>query len=78
MVKVKDNIELSELKKFGFTKNGDEYVYTEDMSLEMLCVQTNRCIYIETKAMYYGAIVEDLLHKLFELIQAGIVEKVGK
>ena len=76
MVKVKDNIELKELERFGFERKGDEYVYTETMSLEMLCVQKNRNIYIETKASFYGAIVEDLLYKLFDIIQAGIVEKV--
>ena len=78
MIKVKDNIELKELEKFGFTKKGDEYVYTEKMSLEILAVQKNRNIYIETKATYYGAIVEDLFYKLFELIEEGIVEKVER
>lgn len=78
MIKVKDNIELKELERFGFIKKGDEYVYTEKMSLEILAVQKNRNIYIETQAAYYGAIVEDLFYKLFELIEEGIVEKVER
>ena len=76
MLKVKDSIDLKQLKDLGFKQAGNgEYFYETATSLECIFVQPNRHIYIETKSMYYGAIVEDLLYKLFDLIQEGIIEK---
>jgi hypothetical protein len=44
---------------------------------EKIAVMDNRHIYFETEAKYYGAIVEDdAVVTLFDLIQAGLVEKV--
>lgn len=79
MLKIKDNINLEELKKFGFEKYKNEYVYIEDCSAETLCVQENRYLYFKLDHIsIYGAIVEDLLSKLFDLIQVGFVEKDGE
>ena len=76
MLKLKDDIDLKELEKFGFREHKGEYIYTNDTSLELLCIQQNRNIYFEMSYVgICGAIVEDLLFKLFDLIQAGFVEK---
>ena len=78
MLKIKDNVDLKELEKYEFYENDKgEYEYVEHNCDEILRVQNNRYIYIETIHRYYGAIVEDLLYKLFDLIQAGLVEKVA-
>ncbi|MBQ8443755.1 MAG: hypothetical protein IJX25_00165 [Clostridia bacterium] len=77
MLKIKDNIDLKELEKLGFEKIKREYVFTNNTSLEMMCIQENRNIYFEVKSIgICGAIIEDLLYALFELIQLGYVEKV--
>ena len=76
MLKIKDNVDLKELEKFGFVNNG-EWFYTDDRTREILCIQENKYIYFELEEVgLYGALVEDLLYKLFDLIQAGLVEKV--
>lgn len=79
MLKIKKD-KMQELEKFGFKKNNfDEYIYTEDNSIEELCVQNDGCLYFELcRVPIYGAIVEDLLFKLFDLIKNNMVEKDGK
>lgn len=79
MLKIKED-KMQELEKFGFKKNNsDEYIYTEDNSIEELCVQNDGCLYFELyRVPIYGAIVEDLLFKLFDLIKADMVEKVDE
>ena len=78
MLKIKDNVDLKELKKFGFVETKDEYIYRNDETWESVKVQIkNRYIYYELEEFgFYGAIIEDFLYKLFDLIQAGLVEKV--
>ena len=76
MLKIKDDVDLKELEPYEFYENDNgEWEYTDHDSDEIIRVQKNRYIYIETIQRYYGAIVEDLLPKLFDLIQAGFVEK---
>lgn len=76
MLKIKDNVDLKELIDLGFRQAGNGgYFYETATSLECIFVQPNRHIYIETKSTSYNAIVEDLLYKLFDLIQEGIIEK---
>lgn len=78
MLKIKDNVDLKELETYEFYENDKgEWEYTDYDSDEIIRVQKNRYIYIETIPRYYGSIVEDLLSKLFDLIQAGLVEKVS-
>lgn len=80
MLKIKDNVELKELEKFGFKRCEKDYIYTDGESREMVCVQLrNKYIYCEIERVsIYGAIFEDLLGVLFDLISAGLVEKVGE
>lgn len=79
MLKIKED-KMQELEKFGFKKNNfDEYIYTEDNSIEELRVLSDGCLYFELyRVPVYGAIVEDLLFKLFDLIKNDMVEKVDE
>lgn len=73
MLKIKDNIPLTELEKFGFEFNGKEWQYTNFTS-EGLFVQDNRCIYILVDNIF--DIAEDTFGILYDLIKADMVEKV--
>lgn len=79
MLKIKDNVDLKELEKFGFEKYQDYYnnVYRSDCdNSDILFINvTNRYIYCEDCSGF--SICEDgSLNALFDLIQAGLVEKV--
>lgn len=80
MLKIKDDIALKELEKFGFELDEDlgAWTFIDGVSNEILAVQTrNKYIYFELwEVGFCGAVIEDLLFKLFDLIQAGLVEKV--
>lgn len=84
MLKIKDSVDLKELEKFGFKPNPhckDDKLAVNfyEHGWEKIAVMDNRHIYFETEAKYYGAIVEDeAVDTLFDLIQAGLVEKMEK
>ena len=72
MLKIKDNVDLKELEKFGFEKecrsfNGESkelYTYGEMI------------IFVDTREIHSFRMRMDTVIKLFDLIQAGLVEKV--
>lgn len=71
MLKIKDNIDLKELEKFGFTKIRSNYLYDAN------CIHN----YIEIIEYSRKINIVDLSNKkiedkIFDLIQAGLVEKV--
>lgn len=72
MLKIKDNVDLKELEKFGFEKGNkydwEDYIYDEDFYIK------DRQIVIESE--WYGYSLDRLTEILFDLIQAGLVEKV--
>lgn len=75
MLKIKDDVDLKELEKFGF--KWDEY-YTEYYIFsknkdEKVSVTEDRRILIED---FSGFSIVEYLDVLFDLIQAGLVEKV--
>ena len=72
MLKIKDNIDLTELEKFGFEFNGKEWQYAT--TSEVLGVQDNRYISILTDNMFNVA--EYTFGILYDLIKADMVEKV--
>lgn len=84
MLKIKDNVDLKELEKFGFEPNvnrtnSELAVNFYEHGWEKIAVMKNRYIYLETEGKYYGAIIEDkAVDTLFDLIQTGLVEKVEK
>ncbi len=81
MLKIKDNVPLEELEKFGFKKN--VYKYFDDE----FYISKNREIIIGIERNYdeldmvgkYTCIEtpKEMLDKLYDLIQAGLVEKVS-
>ena len=84
MLKIKDNIELKELEKFGFmyiedkSSNGD-FSYCEKLlgSNSILGVSApGRVIYSNITITETTYIFSDGLDVIFDLIQAGLVEKV--
>lgn len=76
MLKIKDNVDLKELEKFGFEEKGGGFVYGDDQEC-CLYVEADRNIGVYCVTTCIDTDVEDyILNKLFDLIQAGLVEKV--
>lgn len=74
MLKIKDNVDLKELKNLMFLESEQYYYYpVVDCSVELRVWKSDRTLYISVND--YEDYVEDL-DKLFDLIQAGLVEKV--
>ena len=74
MLKIKDNIDLKELEKFGFifyhyVDKHDYYVFPDSKDTEL-------SVFIETRQIYAESYLNNL-DKLYDLIQAGLVEKVS-
>ena len=82
MLKIKDNVDLKELEKFGFE-------YSDlfgDKKYEKLCVDSDcdLCVNALTREIYHANYMTadmvcealDLCIALFDLIQTGLVEKV--
>lgn len=71
MLKIKDNVDLKELEKFGFEYGIDNH-YIKDISYSVTCF-----VSIENRQIWFGCTeVISSLEILFDLIQAGLVEKV--
>ena len=79
MLKIKDNVDLKELEKFGFeyreysleSSNYRFYDFTPNNSISVIQIEiTSRLIYLNDNNKYDG------LSKIYDLIQAGLVEKV--
>ena len=73
MLKIKDNIDLKELEKFGFVDKKRDFI-NNDFGGEFIGVDKfNRGIYIQVENMY--SIAEDSFGLIFDLIKADLVEK---
>lgn len=73
MLKIKDNIDLKELEKFGFVKyhyreNHDYYMYPE---IENYAIY----IFIENREIMVDKFYDNHLTIIYDLIQAGLVVK---
>lgn len=75
MLKIKDNVDLKELEKFGlkFSKTYNNYRLFEKESIVVDC--KSREIGLEDNS-FYNIVTDRPLNILFDLIQAGLVEKV--
>ncbi len=73
MLKIKDNVDLKELEKFGFQsiKSGFEWVKGSDYNI-MYSIDTSRIINIGTPL----PMLEQLDDTIYDLIKADLVEKV--
>lgn len=76
MLKIKENIDLKELEKFGFEKDGECYY----CDLRPYKKTNYSYITIENRKINSSYVeaddIEKTLNILFDLIQAGLVEKV--
>ena len=74
MLKIKDSVDLKELEKFGFYYNDDIGQYVLNIINKPLIINIwNRKMNIAD----YNILTENILaNKLYDLIQAGLVEKV--
>ena len=81
MLKIKDNVPIEELEKFGFKKEPMIYVKTIERKNEgFLTFQKYICVEEKTRelAIQEGMFnVDKELETIYDLIQAGLVEKVG-
>lgn len=74
MLKIKDDVDLKELEKFGFKKEGCTYeVFFGDA---VIWVGNDKKVYFSTIDYFGDETGDDVLEFLFDLIQAGLVEKV--
>jgi hypothetical protein len=72
MLKIKDNVDLKDLEKFGFDK-----VTLLENNKTYYC-HSNICVYMPSRELHiYGELAHHDCDILFDLIQAGLVEKVG-
>ena len=75
MLKIKDNVDLKELEKFGFEKNSFYYKKIGRSSFIDIDADKIISLYVGCKDVHL-VILEKQLDILFDLIQAGLVEKV--
>ena len=84
MLKIKDEIDLKELEKFGFIccndftdtykeNNYGYYVFNDSFYVDF---QNDNYHKLGSISFSYEPIQEENIDKLFDLIQAGLVEKV--
>ena len=79
MLKIKDSVDLKELEKFGFEEEENNYFYygftRPDCNSEIRMYVDKKDRTITTGFDMYVA--EDKIHdKIYDLIQAGLVEKM--
>ena len=73
MLKIKDNVDLKELEKFGFELNGNEWYLKQLEDIDIFIKPISKVIII---ACYEERDVEEI-DTIYDLIQAGLVEKVS-
>ena len=79
MLKIKDNVDLKELKKYGFKENwyyGLSYIRVKDEYPLYAVVITTKHRYIQIRDGEFGNIASSLQDLLYDLIKDGLVEKV--
>lgn len=79
MLKIKDNVNLKELEKFGFKINNSVTDKNNVSCLTFKFLTISQTIRdIEISSGYDEVNGDEEIEKLFDLIQAGLVEKVEK
>lgn len=80
MLKIKDNVDLKELEKYGFEYN-EKYSYYEDgydkYDVTIYILTKDRLLNCSTPFDYNVEDTTTHLDTLYELIKADLVEKVG-
>lgn len=84
MIKIRDDVDLKELEKFGFkhenTKGiiSERYCYYDDCDQTIFVSVNDRIIAGEdiSGSYCFGAIVDNALDVIYDLFQADMIEKV--
>ena len=79
MLKIKDNVDLKELEKFGFEMINDIYIKNiDDRKFFIKCFEDTREVLIENSEYKFGWRLENnQLDALYDLIKADLIEKVS-
>jgi len=85
MLKVRDNLDLKELEKFGFTrhekhediyvKRGENYFMEIDSDTPWLGLDINKA---HENQYDYCRVDDEFIELIFDLIEAGIIERITK
>ena len=81
MLKIKDNVDLKELEKFGFKhRYGKCYEYIRELNgINVYRIYTTKNhANIQIEVFEPMVIAQKMQDTLYDLIQAGLVEKVGE
>lgn len=81
MLKIKDDVDLKELEKFGFEyKYGNVYQYLRkiDGRIPYRIYTTKNHKYLQIEIFEPVLIAHRLQDLIYDLIQAGLVEKIGE
>lgn len=75
MLKIKDNVDLKELEKYGFKEWSYHYeaILDEDYGEELIINKSDKSIEISTR--YAGTLMD--IDLIYDLIKDGLVEKVN-
>lgn len=84
MLKIKDNVDLKELEKYGFEFEkahglfNERYVYYAEDEQTISVATNDKTMFVEdiSGSYSFGAIVDVGLDTLYDLIKADLVEKV--
>lgn len=72
MLKIRDDIDLEELKKFGFTLNDDEWYFADLYNANIYVKPISRKVIIRS----YDRHEIENIDIIYDLIQEGLIEKV--
>lgn len=76
MLKIKNEVNLKELEKFGFKDTGLEYKWFDSVGYPCDTIRVAKD-YKDIRFIIYNSF-EGILNKLYDLITAGLVEKVER
>lgn len=80
MLKIKDNVDLKKLEKYGFREIDDlgviDYLYSKEQY--DLVISNSRILYMQSDYAISSDIPDKLLEVLYDLIKADLVEKVDE
>lgn len=78
MLKIRDGVDLKQLEKFGFNinKHYDLFTRYEYKSDSSTCLYIDEARVLSIFPTHYDKLEPRIMNKLFDLIQAGLVEKV--
>lgn len=74
MLKIKENVNLNKLRKFGFVKRKNQFII--NICKDKIFQMNGYVVDINNRQIYNYSVGEDIMDVLFNLINADLVEKV--